>query len=400
MKKRYYKLALFLTLLATATGAQATPTPVVIGYLPSFRDMTSTIDSTDLSLLTHINISFANPDTNGDLIKNNVLQCMPNARGTPTAITDLQYVISKAHQSNVKVLVSVAGGVIPACSGNWQNLLKTSTRQLVIDNLLKFVDDYNLDGIDIDLEGELLTAIDRDGNYTPFIKSLSEKLIAKGKLLTCATASYQGGMIPVSSIPYFDFINVMSYDLIGPSWGTPGTEHSPLSMANSNLDTWLGRGVPQEKLILGVPFYGYGFGSYPSDFTYHDIIAKYGVDAAKKDLIGDACSGCSYITYNGAATIKAKTQLALQKAGGVMIWEITQDAKSPNSLLKTIHDTLYSSTTSSSSSAQAASSSQRSASSSSSIPSTPSAKGGSSGGAINLLSLVFLVVFGLIGPRK
>src|SRR3546814_2821448 len=83
---------------------------------------------------------------------------------------------------------------------------------------------------------------------------------ARGKLLTCATASYEGGMIPVTSIPYFDLVNVMSYDAIGPSWGEAGAEHSSYAMAARDLDLWLARGVARERLVLGVPFYGYGFG--------------------------------------------------------------------------------------------------------------------------------------------
>src|SRR3546814_8636879 len=83
---------------------------------------------------------------------------------------------------------------------------------------------------------------------------------ARGKLLTCATASYEGGMIPQSSIAYFDLINVMSYDAIGPSWGEAGAEHSSYAMAVRDLDLWLARGVARERLVLGVPFYGYGFG--------------------------------------------------------------------------------------------------------------------------------------------
>src|SRR3546814_7636059 len=74
---------------------------------------------------------------------------------------------------------------------------------------------------------------------------------ARGKLLTCATASYEGGMIPVTSIPYFDLVNVMSYDAIGPSWGEAGAEHSSYAMAARDLDLWLARGVPRERLEIG-----------------------------------------------------------------------------------------------------------------------------------------------------
>ena len=45
------------------------------------------------------------------------------------------------------------------------------------------------------------------------------------------------------------------------------------------------------------------------------------------------------IAYNGAATIAKKAELA-KGYGGIMIWELTQDAKGEKSLLKVISDTL------------------------------------------------------------
>lgn len=402
---RHY-LCSFLWLLLISLSASVSAKPVVIGYVPSFRDMIGTIDVTDLSLLTHINISFANPDADGVLIKNNNLQCMPNALGNPTPVSDIQYLVTKSHQAGVKVLLSIAGGVIPVCSGNWQTLLKPASRQLLVDNLISLIDELNIDGIDVDIEGEVLTAIDKEGNYTPFVKALSEKLIARGKLLTCATASYQGGMIPISSIPYFDYINVMSYDLVGPSWGVAGAEHSTYAMAASDIDLWRHRGVLPEKLVLGVPFYGYGFGNYSSDFAYKEVLAKFGAEASKKDLVGDACVGCSYITYNGIPTIQAKTQLAMQKAGGVMIWELSQDASGPSSLLKTINDTLRAASSTSSSQA-VANSSQPSLSSNASASSMSSAVSNisgprvkSSGGAIDGLAIVLLALVGFAKTRR
>jgi chitinase len=296
----------------------------VIGYIASFTDMKAAIDKTDLSKLTHINLSFTNPNSQGKLVDNGVMTCMPGMTGGNVSAADVRYVIDKAQAAGVKVLASVAGGVIPACSGNWETLLQPANRQALVDNLIAFMEEFGLDGIDVDIEGAVLTSIDNAGNYTPFIQALSAQLVARKKLLTCATASYVGGMIPVSSIPYFDFVNIMSYDAIGPSWGPAGAQHSPYSMAVDHVNLWKNRGLTKEQLVLGVPFYGYGFGTYKSDYTYASILAEFGTDAATKDLIGNACAGCNYITYNGAATIKAKTQLGLEQGSGIMIWELSQ----------------------------------------------------------------------------
>lgn len=371
----------------------ASAKPVVIGYLPAFRAMTETVNTTDLKSVTHLNISFLNPDATGVLIKNDIMVCMPDMAGAGTSANTLRYVVNKAQASGVKVLVSVAGGVIPSCSGDWSILLQPSRRQALVDNLIKFVDDFNLDGLDIDLEGEVLTNIDKAGNYTPFIQALSEKLKARNKLLTCATASYEGGMIPVSSIPYFDFVNIMSYDMIGPSWGTPGVEHSTYAQAVADVNLWKSRGLNPEKLVLGVPFYGYGFGTYAANYTFKDIVATFGSEHSDKDLIGNACAGCSYISYNGSNTIKNKTRLALQYGAGVMIWEITQDAPARASLLSVINAEIAHAASTSSSSLAASSSANNSLPSSVN-QNSPSAN---SAGAFGVLDIFFLIIFILFG---
>ncbi|MCH2176934.1 MAG: glycosyl hydrolase family 18 protein [Lentisphaeria bacterium] len=316
----------------TQTQAQAK----VIGYIPSYKGLINAIDTVDLKRNTHINISFMNPNENGQLLSNDRFLCFSNGEGDNTSAEQLKYAVDKAHQNNVKVLISLAGGVIPGCSGDWAEFLKRENQDDLVNNLMAIVDEFNLDGLDIDIEGELLTSIDEAGNYTPFIEKLSKGLKSRNKLLTCATASYVGGMVPISSLPYFDFVNIMSYDAIGPSWGTPGVEHATYEQAVQHVNLWIERGLTKEQLVLGVPFYGYGFGQYKANYTFAEIVEEFGQGGVTKDLIGKACKGCDYITYNGVPTIIKKTQLALEFGSGVMIWELTQDSKDNTSLLQTI----------------------------------------------------------------
>lgn len=327
-----------LALITLNTTAQTTNR--LVGYIPSYRNITAVADTTDFSKLTHVNIAFLNPNSSGVLTAGGNPVCMLDASGiNNTTGAQLTYVVNKAHSAGTKVLVSFAGGGIPNCSGNWRTLLQPTNRATLVSNIIQFVNNFNLDGVDIDIEGQLLTNIDTDGNYTPFIQSLRNNLPA-GKLLTAATASYVGGMIPTSSLSYFDFVNIMSYDLVGPNWGPSGAEHSSYSMAVSDINTWIARGLPKSKLVLGVPFYGYGFNGMPSSITFRDIVGQYGVAAAQSDVIGTRCVGCAYITYNGIPTIRSKTQLAKQQGSGVMIWELSQDATGTNNLLNIIKSEL------------------------------------------------------------
>ena len=335
---------LALTLAAVTLPAAAKP--VIIGYLPTFKDYNAALDATDLSKVTHINIAFVNPDPDGLIIKDDTMACSDGFKGGNVPLTDMRAIIARAHKAHVKVIPSLGGGEIPKCSGDWVTLLSPAMRPTTVANLLKFVDDEHLDGIDVDLEWDVLTAIDQAGEFTPFIQELSAGLKKRHKLLTCATASNEGGMVPLGSVPYFDYINIMSYDGVGinrdgTTWGKPGGENASMDMAREDLAVWQARGATPAQIVLGVPFYGHAFGTYRgNEHDYKGLLTAYGEQAAENDVVGQACPGCSYVTYNGRPTIRAKAELAKQYGAGIMIWELSADIQGPDSLLDAVYDSL------------------------------------------------------------
>lgn len=322
------KIGILLVMLLLAAPASAAP--VFVGYFPAFKGL-ARVAATPIDHYTHINIAFANPDAEGALMRDGAMTCMSGGANGAVTVAELRDAVMQLRARGAKVLLSTAGGYIPACSGDWAALMGGEGKAKLLADLLAIVDAAGLDGIDIDIEGVLLTRIDQAGNYTPFIAALSKALKARGKLLTVATASYEGGMIPVASVPYFDLVMPMSYDAIGPSWGVPGSEHSTYAQAETDIALWLGRGVARERLALGVPFYGYGFGKSAPGGGFNTLFAAHGDAVLTADLIGTACAGCDYITFNSPATLKRKAELARRRAGGVMVWEMTQDT--PDQLL-------------------------------------------------------------------
>lgn len=195
------------------------------------------------------------------------------------------------------------------------------------------MEEHHFDGLDVDIEGP---SINKD--YGAFIQDLSQALKPKGKLLTAALSQGYGGKnVPDSVFEHFDFVNIMAYDGAG-YWqpDAPG-QHSSLEFAKSNVAYWLKRGLPKSKAVLGVPFYGYGFGAAfrKRDYPYSEIVNTY-LGAENLDQVGNT------IWYNGIPTIKAKAQYVVDEGlAGVMIWSLDYDVKGKHSLLSAINQTLH-----------------------------------------------------------
>lgn len=321
-------IILLAVVVAAAVPAHATDRGVVIGYVPAFKGLDRQMQQRGLDNYTHLDLAFVNPTPAGEVVTAGGLACSPALDGrSDVMVSDAQLraLVASAHAAGTKVIASLGGAVIPPCGGDWAKLLEPQSRARLVKNLVAMVERYDLDGIDVDLEGELMAGIDAAGNYTPFVRDLAAALHARSKILTAATGSYAGGMVPDSSLAYFDLIGIMAYDAVGPTWGPPGGEHSPYTQAEADLRLWIGKGVPASKLALGMPFYGRGFGSYRQGWNLRDIAAEFGDGQLRGDVVGKRCGGCDYITFNGLPTLERKARLAGAWGAGVMVWEVGQD---------------------------------------------------------------------------
>ncbi|MCK8522950.1 glycosyl hydrolase family 18 protein [Aquimarina sp. D1M17] len=274
----------------------------VVGYMPSWQGDANAIQ---YDKLTHINYSFLLPNSDGSL------RPLENA-------SKMQQIVSLGHAQGVKVLIAVGGWMDGNDAPFTQLAANTSTRTAFVNNLVNFVNQYNLDGVDMDWE------YPREGNepqnFELLMQELGQALHSRGKLLTAAVVVSGWNADGVSNGVFddVDFLNIMAYD---------GPEHSTMAQAEGGLNYWLGRGLPKEKAILGVPFY-----SRPQAQSYASLLAQ-GASPNSDSFQGN--------NYNGVPTIKAKTQMALDRAGGVMMWELSHDTTDPNtSLLAAINSVI------------------------------------------------------------
>jgi chitinase len=271
----------------------------VVGYLPSWNIQ----PVIQYQKLTHIMWSFASPSDNG------VLSGWENPR--------LTQLVLNAHAGKVKVFLALGGG--GQKSKGWSVCSATDVgRQALVKSCMAAIKDYQLDGIDLDWEYPQGSQVP---GYNALVKLLAAALHAEGKQLSAAvTESDWPHSFPTQELySHFDFLNIMVYY-------NPVAPHSSVDAAKRALNLWVNtKGLPKEKAILGCPFYG------PSG-TYKQIIAS---DPAAAWVDANGSEG-----YNSIPTIKKKTEIALDQSGGIMFWELTQDAVGPLSLLSAVNEVI------------------------------------------------------------
>jgi chitinase len=141
----------------------------------------------------------------------------------------------------------------------------------------------------------------REAFYNEAMATRQEQL-----LLSAAVAAEKHTILNAYEIagivPHLDFINVMSYDYHG-SWDRRAGHNSPLFSAqyddyeNKKLTVdWTTRlyltlGVPSEKLIIGIPFYG-------RSFTLKNKNQRsFGADAVGDGHPGEATRESGFLSY-------------------------------------------------------------------------------------------------------
>lgn len=235
------------------------------------------------------------------------------------------------------------------------------------------------DGFDIDWEypaaagadGNIVRPEDTQ-NFTALLAEFRKQLdaVKPGQLLTIAApapTSKSEKMELDKIIPSLNWINLMTYDFTGP-WSATTGHHATLIggakdrvSVDSTVDDYLNRGVPSNKLVLGVPFYGYGWtvNSLENNGMYQPVIAKAkgplepGVAPYSylKNLPGTVfrdektraawkVNGKDVWVYDDVQLIKEKIEFAKKKKlGGIMAWEISQDMPDAE-LVNTIYNGL------------------------------------------------------------
>ena len=326
---RRFTLRAFLCLLAiilASCSVPATPvntaeptSPPTVSPTPISRPFIILAYATDgivvelipYEQLTHINYSFLTP----------------NADGTFNPINNswkLMQIVEAGHKHDVNVSISVGGW---GWDAQFEEMAANpETRTAFVQNLVAFLNEYQLDGADIDWEYP--DAGQSSQNFLALIKELRTAM--PDKLLTTAVVSYgddNGIGVATESFELFDFVNIMTYE---------GPDHGSMEQFEKGLSYWSERGLPKEKIVMGVPFYSHIKDSTAAGLSYAKLVQTV-PSAAQVDEL----DFYGLHIYNGIPTIKAKTMIAMQRASGIMFWALDHDTQGEFSLVNAIYQTVH-----------------------------------------------------------
>lgn len=361
--------------------------------------------------LTHINYAFANVSADGRCFEANILgegdawadyqrpvpaaesvDGVADAWGEPLNGNFGQLLKLKAKYPNLKVLLSIGGWTWSTYFSN--AALTPESRAAFVSSCIGLFLKGNLpvldggsggpgsaagvfDGIDLDWEwpnwpgepGNVIRPEDRQ-NFTALLAEFRTQLDAYGRqtgkhyqlaaFLPANPATMDAGYEGTKIFPYLDFATVQGYDFHG-TWESLTNHQSALRRPVNSPDnpdftgdrainSWLARGAPPSKLVLGIPYYGRGWtgvtgggdglfqpaaGPAPATFEagYEDYkklaeLAR-GDFGVHRDLrAGHAWlfDGTTFWTYDDPLVVLQKAwYIRRERLGGAMVWSLDGD---------------------------------------------------------------------------
>ncbi|KAF7268724.1 hypothetical protein GWI33_018078 [Rhynchophorus ferrugineus] len=305
-----------------------------------------TTNDIDPTLCTDIIYSFAGLNLNLEVtsLDSNV----DITRGGYTNVTSI-----KDNYPCIKILLAIGGWN----EGSIKYSVAAATedsRKRFVDSALRFVAYYNFDGINLDWEYPTSRGgvdVDKDNVATLVqeLKAAFQPWNFQVSMAVAVNADYYNIEKLKDSV---DYVYIMGYDLVHSDSETTGLL-APFTPIKSSLQSWLDKGLPSSKLVLGIPAYGRCFNL--ADANNHDIgapttkttcggpytdedgfLAFYEIQVLVTNgfcggtVVSDdnAYSWCDneWITYDNEETIATKAQYVRDSnLAGIMMWSLDTD---------------------------------------------------------------------------
>ncbi|MBL1212062.1 MAG: T9SS type A sorting domain-containing protein [Ignavibacteriae bacterium] len=270
----------------------------------------------------------------------------------PTAAGEIQTdswffypdLITEAHNNGIKIIAAIGGW---GNSGGFSPMAADPTsRAAFVQNLVNFCLTHGYDGVDLDWEYP--NSSDR-ANLVTLVQELRTAFDANNiEIISAAVPSsdWNDGYDIPNLIDNMNWLAIMTYDFTGP-WEAKTGNNSPLyknpsqwGSVDNSVTYYMNKGLPKEKLLIGMPFYGYSFNaagpflnhSGASSISYTSANSKlsqgyeYHWDEISKVPYLQDAAHTKYISYDDTNSIKLKCEYIHQKElGGTIIWKLGFD---------------------------------------------------------------------------
>ncbi|MBN1155390.1 T9SS type A sorting domain-containing protein [candidate division KSB1 bacterium] len=309
---------------------------VVVGYYPAWNRYEYPAEYIATTHLTHVCHAFAWPEIDGSI----------STYGT----LDYPDLIKELHEDNKKILISMGGW--GNSYGFSQMANDPASRRRFIQELIDHYINAGYDGIDIDWEHP--SSVTERNNLNLLIYEIRQEFnsIKPSLLITMAVSagSWSGQWYDYTFLKtYVDWFGCMTYDFHG-EWSGHSGHNAPLyspgndqcgSVETARDYLIRTRGLPENKVLIGIPFYGKAFnanrlyapftGSVTSySYTYiHGLIGngwtRYWDDVSQVPFLLNN-SMTKLITYDDTMSVRLKCEYVLENdLRGVIIWALGQD---------------------------------------------------------------------------
>jgi chitinase len=271
----------------------------IAGYLPEYR--VDGITPEGVAGLTDLIVFSITPKANGSI----------DAAAWPKR--KMEKVRKLAASSQARMLIAVGGwGRSAGFAGMAGN---PRTRQRFVKELSAFCQTNEFKGVVYDWEFPRNSK--EETSFDHLLRETRRLFVPKRRTVEIAVNSARP--LPIDWTVKVDAVHVMSYD--------NGPRHATYEQAVVDLNNMALLGVPAEMQLLGLPFYGRQITNRNNALTYAEIKERFHPKHEQDEAGG--------YYFNGPGTLAKKVKLAKARGlSGVMIWEIGQDAKGRDSLLK------------------------------------------------------------------
>lgn len=293
---------------------------VVVAYVTSWSSIVP-----DPRAMTHINYAFGGVNNSHD--------------GVTIGGTDRLRMLVGLKKKNpaLRVLVSIggwgAGGFSPMAADS-------AKRAKFAADCKRVCTQYDLDGIDIDWEfpgnnsSKESSPADERHNYSLLMRDI-RKALGPDLLLTMASNYTPDSYNFRECIEYMDFVNVMCYNMASnPNHHAAlyrgGAVSKGYYTSQESVNAHLKAGIPRDKLVMGMPFYGNGSLGEISLARVNELIASgdytdHWDDTGKVPYLTDK-SGTMQVGYDNARSLGYKCDFIIrQRLRGGMYWDYAED---------------------------------------------------------------------------